>query len=78
MLSIAMLMFLYVVQRKILKQKFAYQEEIVKIKMPTLEGFEEEEEEQETPQNPININFVKISFKNERGGDFFYLLELNE
>ncbi len=65
--------------RKLLKQKFRYQESYIKAELPTLEGFdqEEEEQEQESP-NLINVNFIKLSITSKKGGDYIYRLELNE
>ncbi len=63
--------------RKLFKTKFAYQENFLKVELPTLEGFDEEEEEP-VAQNPININFIKLSIRNKEGGDSIYILELNE
>ena len=60
--------------RKILKEKFLYRQQILKVPMPTLEGFDEEQKESST----VNINVVKVSFTNSRNSEFFYMLELNE
>ena len=64
--------------RKIFKEKFSYREKIVKVKLPALEGFDEESEEEPAAQNPIDINFIKLSIKNDESGDYIYILELNE
>jgi len=63
--------------RKLLKRKFRYQEIFIKAELPTLEGFEEQEQEQESP-NLIDVNFVKLSIASKEGGDYIYRLQLNE
>ncbi len=72
--------------RKLLKEKFKYQEYEIKIKPPTMEEFEEinfsdeveEDEEKEQFQSPIEISLIKLSLQNEEGGDYLYILELRE
>ena len=64
--------------QKILRDtKVKYQETPIKISLPTLEGFDEEDQEQQ-PQNPIDIQFVKLSAISKSFGDYLYILELNE
>ena len=64
--------------QKILRDtKVKYQETPIKISLPTLEGFDEEDQEQQ-PQNPIDIQFVKLSAVSKSFGDYLYILELNE
>ena len=64
--------------QKILRStKVKYQESPIKISLPALEGFNEEDQE-EQPQNPIDIQFVKISAVSKSFGDYLYILELNE
>jgi hypothetical protein len=60
--------------RKLLKRKFSYRQQMLKVTVPTLEGFDEEQEE----SSPINIHIVRISFKSDPFGEFFYMLELDE
>jgi len=64
--------------QKILRQtKIKYQESPIKISLPVLEGFEEESQEGQ-PQNPIDIQFLKLSATSKHFGDYLYILELNE
>ncbi len=58
--------------------KVKYQESPIKISLPTLEGFDEEDQEEQQPQNPIDIQFVKLSATSKSFGDYLYILELNE
>jgi len=64
--------------QKILRDtKVKYQETPIKISLPVLESFDEEDQE-ERPQNPIDIQFVKLSAASKSFGDYLYILELNE
>ena len=64
-------------QKLLRETKIKYQETPIKISLPTLEGFDEEDQE-EQPQNPIDIQFVKLSANSKSFGDYLYILELNE
>ncbi len=65
--------------QKILRStKVKYQENRIKISLPTLEGFDEEDQKEQQPQNPIDIQFVKLSANTKSFGDYLYMLELNE
>ena len=64
-------------QKLLRDTKIKYQEAPIKISLPILEGFDEEDQE-EQPQNPIDIQFVKISAVSKSFGDYLYILELNE
>ncbi|MRI59226.1 MAG: hypothetical protein C6H99_06960 [Epsilonproteobacteria bacterium] len=62
--------------RRILKKKYLYKEYILKAKMPSMdEGLDEDDQESE---NIINVSFVKLSLQNEEGGEYIYVLELDE
>ncbi len=64
--------------QKILRStKVKYKENPIKISLPTLESFDEEDQG-EQPQNPIDIQFVKLSATSKSFGDYLYILELNE
>ncbi len=64
-------------QKLLRDTKIKYQEAPIKISLPILEGFDEEDQE-EQPQNPIDIQFVKLSAVSKSFGDYLYILELNE
>ncbi len=63
------------VQKVIKEQKFKYLETYPKVNMPILERFEDEEESKE---NTIPLQVVKLSIYNKDLGDYLFILELNE
>jgi len=65
-------------QKLLREKKIKYQESPIKISLPTLEGFDEEDKEEQHPQNPIDIQLVKLSATSKSFGDYLYILELNE
>ncbi len=71
-------------QKVLRNTKVKYQEIPIKISLPTLQGFDEEhqgehqKEQEEQPQNPIDIRFVKLSATSKSFGDYLYILELDE
>ncbi|MRI83431.1 MAG: hypothetical protein C6I00_03335 [Nitratiruptor sp.] len=63
--------------RHLLKSSFRYQEQEVKITMPTLTEFNQSQEEpEERYENPLGLSLIKVSIQNEDGGDYLYLLEM--
>ena len=67
--------------QKVLRDtKVKYQETPIKISLPTLQSVDDgnQEEQEEQPQNPIDIRFVKLSATSKSFGDYLYILELDE
>ena len=59
------------------KEQFTYQEHTLKVAMPKLEGFDEEEKNQEN-ENLIDLDLVKISIHNKKLGDFIYIAKIKK
>ena len=63
--------------RSFLKEKYLYKEYVIKAKMPSMDSFDEDEEQQGT-ENIINVSFVKLSLQSDKGGEYIYVFELDE
>ncbi|BCD68947.1 hypothetical protein [Nitratiruptor sp. YY09-18] len=62
---------------KILKEKkFTYQENEEKISLPTLESFSQqsEEEQDNSPENILNLTLTKLSIQNHNG-DYIFVVD---
>lgn len=67
--------------QKVLRDtKVKYQETPIKISLPTLQSVDDgnQEEQEEQPQNPIDIRFVKLSATSKSFRGYLYILELDE
>ena len=59
------------------KEQFSYQERILKVVMPKLEGFDKEGKNQEN-ENLIDLDLIKISIHNQELGDSIYIAKIKK